>query len=315
MTLNQTIIRRGRGFTLAELLVAMGITAIILTLLVTVTGVALDGWRVSRNKVRASRQAKAALDQFSRDFESMVVRSGNNFEWMFVDSTERELGPSQNQSPNAARLIFFSAATDRYDGNLEDPNSRGDVSTVCYDLEYKNPITGSNADNDENQPVFALYRQIVNPDETFGIAGAAGTLAQEDLDDAFTPFATDQFRTNNYLCENIYEMSVVFMVEYSEVEGTGRLVTEQRRVPVISTTDGNIVQEFSLRGTGIHIDDSVEPAADYGHGRIVSVDISVSVVTDGAMPRLRAGISGEARDKLLAANVYNYAKTILLPQP
>ena len=69
MTLNQTIIRRGRGFTLAELLVAMGITAIILTLLVTVTGVALDGWRVSRNKVRSSRQAKAALDQFSRDFE------------------------------------------------------------------------------------------------------------------------------------------------------------------------------------------------------------------------------------------------------
>ena len=50
-----------RGFTLAELMVAMGITVLLLTLLVSVTGVALDGWRLSRNKVRASRQAKAAL--------------------------------------------------------------------------------------------------------------------------------------------------------------------------------------------------------------------------------------------------------------
>ena len=82
---------RRKGFTLAELLVAMGITAIILTLLVSVTGVALDGWRISRNKVRASRQAKAALDQLSRDFESMVVRSGNEFEWLFAESEADEV--------------------------------------------------------------------------------------------------------------------------------------------------------------------------------------------------------------------------------
>ena len=75
--------RSFRGFTLVELIVAMGITIIILTLLVSITGVALDGWRVSRNKVRAARQAKAALEQVSKDFESMVVRRGNNYENYF----------------------------------------------------------------------------------------------------------------------------------------------------------------------------------------------------------------------------------------
>src|SRR5210317_2221898 len=107
---------RRKGFTLAELLVAMGITAIILTLLVSVTAVALDGWRISRNKVRASRQAKAALDQMGRDFESMVVRSGNNFEWFYSESESNPPGPADNESPNAARILMFSAATDRYDG-------------------------------------------------------------------------------------------------------------------------------------------------------------------------------------------------------
>lgn len=314
MTLNRPISRRGNGFTLAELLVAMGITAIILTLLVTVTAVALDGWQVSRNKVRAARQAKAALDQLSRDFESMVVRSGNNFEWLEVESNTG-LGPSNNPSPNAARMIFFTAATDRYDGAIGTADDLGgDVSTVCYELFFKNPITGSEAQTEENQPVFALYRQLVNPNETFGTASDPGTLAQEDLDQAFNQFQADTDRNNNFLCENIYEMSVVFLVEYSEDDGTGRTVTTQQRVPVISVGTGDAVGEFTLKGNGIEVDGSL--AQNYGRGRVVAVDISVSVISDSAMARLRStGITGSAKDKLIASNTYNYAKTILLPQP
>lgn len=314
MTLNRPISRRKDGFTLAELLVAMGITAIILTLLVTVTAVALDGWQVSRNKVRAARQAKAALDQFTRDFESMVVRSGNNFEWLHVESNAG-LGPSNNPSPNAARLIFFSAATDRYDGAIGTTDDLGgDVSTVCYELFFKNPITGSEAQTEENQPVFVLYRQLVNPDVTFGSSDAPGTLAQEDLDQAFNQFQADQADSSNFLCENIYEMSVVLLVEHSD--STGRTV--QQRVPVISTgTSGNAVKavsEFSLKGNGIEVDGSL--AGVYGHGRIVAVDISVSVISDSAMARLRStSISGAAKDKLVASDTFNYAKTILVPQP
>jgi prepilin-type N-terminal cleavage/methylation domain-containing protein len=310
MTLNQPISRRGRGFTLAELLVAMGITAIILTLLVTVTGVALDGWRVSRNKVRAARQAKSALDQFSRDFESMVVRSGNNFEWLDVESKDNNLGPANNPSPNAARLIFFTAATDRYDGDIGgNQDMGGDVSAVGYELFFKNPITGSTTEDEENQPVFALYRRIVNPDETF-----EKLLAKEDLKAEFDRLPGETDRTNNFLCENIYEMSVVFLVEYSEAVAGGRLETKQQRVPVISTGSGDVVKNFSMRGSGIEVDGS--PADKYGRGRIVAVDISVSVITDAAMSRLRStGIAGTAKEKLIAGNTFNYVKTILLPQP
>ena len=64
-----------KGFTLVELLVALAITAIIVSMLVTITATALQGYSSSRNRVTASREAKAAIDQLSRDLESLVVLS------------------------------------------------------------------------------------------------------------------------------------------------------------------------------------------------------------------------------------------------
>ena len=74
------------------------------------------------------------------------------------------------------------------------------------------------------------------------------------------------------------------------------------------------MEEFSLKGNVIEVDGTA--AQDYGRGRIASVDITVSVITDAAMSRLRStGIKGTAKEKLIRGNTYNYAKTILLPQP
>ncbi|MDP4645929.1 MAG: type II secretion system GspH family protein, partial [Akkermansiaceae bacterium] len=67
-----------RGFTLIELLVAMAITTLIVTVLVSITSLALDTWNRSRSEIRASRQAKAMVDSMASDFESMVSRRGNN---------------------------------------------------------------------------------------------------------------------------------------------------------------------------------------------------------------------------------------------
>ncbi|MDP4722403.1 MAG: type II secretion system GspH family protein, partial [Akkermansiaceae bacterium] len=75
-----------RGFTLIELLVAMAITTLIVTVLVSITSLALDTWNRSRSEIRASRQAKAMVDSMASDFESMVSRRGNNFEWLFARS-------------------------------------------------------------------------------------------------------------------------------------------------------------------------------------------------------------------------------------
>ncbi len=171
-------IKAGKGFTLIELLVAMAITTIIITILVSITGLSLDTWNRSRSEISASRQGKAMIDSMTRDFESMVVRKGNKFEWLYAAYSPTAKGPkddTNNKSPNAADLVFFSAATDRYNGNIGDTEADpdtgdagedkgGDVSTIAYQLKYKDPIDGG--DTEDRFKTFVLYRKIINPDNT-----------------------------------------------------------------------------------------------------------------------------------------------------
>lgn len=302
---------RRKGFTLAELMVAMGITVILLSLLVSVTGVALDGWRVSRNKVRAARQAKAALDQLSKDFESIVIRGGNNYEWFYTESNDDPPGPKAQKSPNAADIVMLTAASDRYNGDIGGGSDLGgDVSAVGYRLYYKDPILGRTGTDYE---VFALYRKLVNPDETY-----ENLLAEEDLQQVFESAYDDSIdESENFVCENIYEMSVVFLIEYTEPQtrANSAPVTKIARVPVLSTGGGDVAGDFRQFGTRIEVDGS--DAEDYSKGRIVGVDISLTVLTDGGIATLRRSktLRDKALDRFIQKNSYRYTKTVLIPQP
>lgn len=302
-----------RGFTLVELIVAMGITVILLTLLVSVTAVALDGWRISRNKVRAGRQAKAALSQLSNDFESMVVRAGNDFEWLYADTSSDSLGPNDTKSPNAARLIFFSAATDRYNGDIggNDDNG-GNVSAVGYELFYKDPITDAEGTDHD---VFVLYRSLVDPKTGPNEGAFYELLGQEDLESEFTrKYGSRVDDAENFVCENIFEMSVVFTIEYTEA-GADSTDVKIKRMTIIDTGSPESAQKFRVTGNSIEVDGNDNGA--FNRGRIVAVDVSLTVLTDAGIAAIKRVNfrSNEAREKFLRKNSYQYSKTILLPQP
>ena len=312
MTISLFPRRCARGFTLAELMVAMAITVILLTLLVSVTAVALDGWRISRNKVRASRQAKATLEQMSRDFEAMVVRTGSNFEWLHTETDPDNPGPKDNESPNAARILMFSSATDRYDGDVEGKSDKGgDVTGLSYKLLYKDPITDA---YEEKFNVFALYRKLVNPDETYEALLEHDPANPKDLDTKFQPYEANLGDSSNFVCEHIFEVTVVFTVEYTELVG-GKLVTKIERIPVIETGGDDAAETFSFTGNGIKVDD--DDGKPFNRGRISSVDLSISVLTDSGIAQLRRGgnFTGSDLERFLEKNSFQYSKTILLPQP
>ena len=291
-----------KAFTLVELLVALAVTAIIVAMLVTITATALDGYTASRNQVKAAREAKAAFDQMSRDLESLVVRSGNEFEWLWVSTEGTAPGPTNGSSPNATRAVFFTAATDRYDGDIGSAQDNGgDVSTVAYRLLFRDPVSDS---DDEEYASFILYRQLINPDETF-----ENLLGKEDLEAAYQTFAGSESDADNFVCENIYEFSLSFVVEYTENE-----VTRTERVLVVSSGGNESVDDFRIKGSGIVADDDAE--TDYANGRIVAADLSLTVINDTALEALRAGsLPQDAKETLLERNSYYFAKTILLPQP
>lgn len=301
------------GFTLVELLVAMAITIVLLGVLVYMTGISMDTYRDSRNEVRASRQAKEAISTIAKDFESMVLRKdGNDYEWLYAgEETSSLQGPSGKEIPNTSHLIFFTGATDRYNGDIGGADDEGgDVSAVSYRLVYRDQIADT---DDETHAVFSLYRHLINPDEAF-----EHLLAVEDLEQEYTGQFNDSedLKAENFLVENIYEFSVTFLIEVA-VDNAGTQITHTVRATM---SPGNMMDEFRVTGSGIEYDGDINFPSGSGltkeqieSGSIVGVDISITVLSDqGLTLAKRSGIS---RTELISKHGYQYTKSITTPRP
>jgi len=298
-----------RGFTLVELLVAMAITTVIASVLVSVTAVAVDAWNRSRAELRASRQAKFMVDAMARDFESLVTRRGNNFEWLSALSSKNLPGSGTQQSANASNLIFFTAATDRYEGKINTPNDKGgDVSCVSYQLDYKNPIDGSQ----DRFSTFTLYRLLVNPDEAF-----QNLLGKPELEAAFQAYRNQVTEVENFVCENIYQFSVTFHVEIVKNAGTPDATKMTVPVSLGPTAGGGRVTSFRVLGTGIELDAAPSSNAtieELKAGRVAAMEVSLTVITDFGMRQMQnAKLKGDALNKFMARNSFQYSKLVELP--
>jgi len=292
--------KSSRGFTLIELMVAMAITTIIVTVLISITSTSLDTWNRSRAEVRAARQAQAMTEIMARDFEAMVMRAGNNFEWFVAESANGPVEPAANASPNSAEIILFTAATDCYDGQIgvDGVDLGGDISAVRYQLGYYNPMDPSEPASPFSN--FVLTRRLVDPDETF-----SSLLAREDLKAAFgaLPLPAAEDTKTYFVCENVYQFTLVLHIESFD-ETTQRF----RTIPVILTQDTN----GSVRVSGNRMELLPPNPLAGGTGRITAVEISITVLSDNALNAIRSGST--VPDDFIRSNSYQYSKRIEVPR-
>ena len=300
-----------RGFTLIELLVAMTITAIIASVLVSVTAIAIDSWTRSRSEIRAARQAKYMVDSIAKDFESLVTRRGNTFEWLSAKTAPKLPGNNSTLSSNAANLIFFTAATDRYDGKINTPDDKGgDVSCVAYQLQYKDPISGG---SDSNFATFTLYRLLVNPNDAF-----EKLLGKDALETAFQAYSGKVPDVKNFICENIYQYSIVFHIEVTRDSGAGKVTKFTVPVSLGPTAGPGRVTEFRILGSGLELAAAPSSAATLDEvkaGRVAAMEISLTVISDAGMQQLRTrkDLTGAVLTKFMAKNAFQYSKLVELP--
>jgi prepilin-type N-terminal cleavage/methylation domain-containing protein len=307
---------RRRGFTLMELMVAMAITTIIVTVLVSITSIAVDTWNRSRTELRASRMGKMMVDYMARDLESLVTRRGNSNEWLSAVD-DPQIGPAGLKSTGASRLIFFTAPTDRYEGNagISTLDNGGDVCCVAYTLDWKRPVqVGTSVFR-----TFVLNRKLVDPDLTFKgntkfqpLLGV--TSSTNSLDSVFTGIYSLGTISNsaNYTSENIYQFSITFQVQVTDSSGTTPIV---RTVPVAMGSNG--AKSFRVLGTGILTDYSGPYKDLVLSGRVTAVMISLTVLSDLAVDQIQIGkrsfTDDKAKAEFLAKNSYNFSKLVQLP--
>jgi prepilin-type N-terminal cleavage/methylation domain-containing protein len=298
-----------RGFTLMELMVAMTITTIIVTVLVSITSIALDTWNRSRSELRASRQAKGMIDTMARDFEALVTRRGNTNEWLSAITESQKIG-DKLESTNASKLIFFTAATDRYNGEIgKAADLGGDVSCVAYGLEYKDPIGSAGAGFE----TFVLNRLLVNPDETFN-----KLLGKTDLTAELPKCTVKLDDPTNFVCENIYQFTITFHVQVSQASTGASPVTTIVNVPVkLGKTNANqTTNSFKIKGTGIESGYAGGTVTndELKGGRITAMEVSATVISDFGVDQLkRRTFSGSQQAEFLAKNSYQYTKLVQLP--
>ncbi len=309
---NQSNAAGKRGFSLMELMVAMAITIIIITSLVSITAIATDTWNRSRSELRAARQAKAMVNVMALDFESLVTRRGGTSEWLSAIKSPSSVGNGNAASANSSDVLFFSGAMDRYDGNVGNTNSAkgkvdegGDVSGIAYRLLFKDPIDN----NSSAYETFVFHRLLVDPKPTFD-----KLLGKDDLTAAFGTSLTDLEKGENFVCENIYQFSITFHIETKKSSGAGSSATSKLvTVPVMI---GKLATSLKIKGSGI--DTPAVPsgvtADELKAGRVAAIEISITVLSDAGMDRLRnSSFSGGDLAKFLAKNSYNYSKRVQVP--
>ena len=291
-----------KGFTLIELLISMTITLVIVGLLLGMTKMAVTAWRSASAKTRSSNIAQEVFDTVGRDLEGLVIRSGNDFEWFSIEEGEGELGPSGKSAdiPNPLQITFFSAVTDRYNGQINtDDDEGGDVSTIRYRLVYQDQI-----EEGGDEKVYALYRERIDPDETFETY-----LAGDDIG-AIGSF-NDTIERANFLAENIVDFTLSFNFEYTKDDSSKGYLRQ-----VISP--GGVGNDLSIKGDSVLVGGNELDIPDGGSSpRLVGIDISALVISDGGMNALETTSidSDTAFSEFLNEHGTHYSKSVIIPQP
>ena len=247
-----------KGFTLVELLLSVTITVILLGILLNLTGSSISTLDRAQSKVLLSKKADTCFEVLAEDIESMVIRR-DEYDWFFagmpqsnqyggtdspthVKLTDRRVSSRGDlYPPNIATMSFLTADRLRYDGYAgtdtqfdgEVIDKGGDVSYVGYRLLFINPmnnldgVEAASLSNETRRPreeiKMCLHRETFNPEKTYDIiaSNADSTILNRAEAHASTQQILD-FTVANALSTNVYGMSAVFDIEYTDSDGAIR---------------------------------------------------------------------------------------------
>lgn len=184
-----------RAFTLLELLVAVTISTLLLTLLLsTVQGISSNYLR-TQGSITRQGNVSLALDQMVQDIDSLVVPH-------FAGAEALRLTPETvGEATNTAWLTLLATTTDDDSTATSTTNSfNGATRAISYRMAYQNSIDGT-----ATAPSYALYRYVASSLDTFTDA-----IWRPDAQTAF--WAALQTKKVDYiLSEHVVAFSVRFL--------------------------------------------------------------------------------------------------------
>jgi prepilin-type N-terminal cleavage/methylation domain-containing protein len=113
--------RKPTGFTIIELMVAVAVTALLVSLMLTITVNVMGGWSKSSGTLTAGNQARTILDQIERDLQSAILkRDGNVWFAATIQQNQAANGGDAGMSGDATWAVNAKPS-----GNIEtDPTTK-----------------------------------------------------------------------------------------------------------------------------------------------------------------------------------------------
>ncbi|MCF7675267.1 MAG: hypothetical protein K9M97_07970, partial [Akkermansiaceae bacterium] len=184
----------------------------------------------------------------------------------------------------------------------------GDVSCVAYELDYQDPINGSN----DQYSTFTFYRLLVNPDKAF-----ESLLGKPELETAFQAYRNQVTDVENFVCENVFQFSMTFHIEVVKNAGTAEATKMTVPVTMGPTAGGGRITSFRVLGTGLELDSAPSSNVTVDElraGRLAAMEVSLTVISDFGLRQMQnSKIKGKALQKLMARNSFQYSKLVELP--
>ncbi len=212
------------AFTLVEVLLAMAVASLLMVTLLSILSKSMDVSKRANTEILSKSSAQAALDVMQTDLASLLVNrnAGQVFVW-----TNQTVSGATGLTPTPATIYMLTTSMeDSYSTNSGGTNAgvpRLVQYQICYATNYASWSSKS----------FALYRNVLNPTNTFN-----SVIGTNDLTGA-TPDSA-----NNPLVPNVVGMTCTLYTNY----GVGVWSNAGTTNAVINSTNfpPGVVLEISL---------------------------------------------------------------------
>lgn len=193
------------GFSLAEILLAMAIAALLMTMLLSILSKSMDVSKRTNAGMLSKSSAQAALDLITTDLESLTVNRSIS---QVLSATNQRTSNAAATMTNAVLYLLSASPTDSYGTNANSPGVPRLVQyTVVYSTNYASSTTKS----------FALYRNVLDQANTFSLLGSS-----QNFDDAWNSIlsssdssgASTNGISTNLLVPNVVSFNVSLLTNY-----------------------------------------------------------------------------------------------------
>ncbi len=185
--------RKSAGFTIIELMVAVAVTALLVSLMLTITVNVMGGWNKSSGTLTAGNQARTILDQMERDLQSAILKRDGNV-WLVASIqtsasggvwsyTKKPVTGSSSPAADSSYYIPALPALNALPADLETyrfgqggvwlrfftavPDTNESNSRISAPRAVAYQIVRNKVPNNSSEERYLFYRSELAPDITF----------------------------------------------------------------------------------------------------------------------------------------------------